>query len=721
MPACVKTIACVCLPWLIGPFARVNLLPAAELPYRVGKFEQEVAVHRGLQDGLPSRNILRVGANRKGRVVVETDQGCVVRRSDQWRPVPSFPEDPQMLDLPDRIEPVQIATTNGGNWIAVASARGLWEHQGDSWSRVAVNDGLGRRWANTDVRGVAYDQTGRLWFATLAGVGCREADGTWRLFEGRDGLPYNDFTCVAAGPDGSVWFGTTKGAIRFSAGKFGYRQGLRWLPDDDVREIYVDPQGTAWLATSAGVGCIERRSMRLSRKAAIYEDWIDRLHKRTRYGFVNSVTAAAAGDMSDVTQHASDNDGLWTSMYGASQCYAFAVTGSQQAQERAKQAFEALRFLQKVTQGGRHSPPRGYVARSVLPVSGPDPNQGRFARDRRARATQDRLWKVYTPRWPKSADEEWYWKSDTSSDELDGHYFFYALYYDLVAGTPGERDRVRDVVRELTDHFILHDYVLLDHDGTPTRWGMFRPSVLNHDFYWHQERGINSLSMLSYLAVAEHITGELRYREAAERLRREHSYDMNALVPKMQRGMGSGNQSDDEMAFMSFYSLIRYTPEGTLRNQYLSAFYSYWMLEQPERNPLFNFMYAAVGRGASVSNSFQTHSLSPWGDWLEDSVATLEGFPLDRFDWAHTNSHRIDLVELPRQQSNDYLGTIAPTDTPRRGYRIDGKVLPVEERYFSHWNHDPWRLDYAGSGRSLGCGSVFLLPYYMGLYHGFIE
>jgi hypothetical protein len=48
-------------------------------------------------------------------------------------------------------------------------------------------------------------------------------------------------------------------------------------------------------------------------------------------------------------------------------------------------------------------------------------------------------------------------------------------------------------------------------------------------------------------------------------------------------------------------------------------------------------------------------------------------------------------------------------------------VLPVENRHFEHWNTDPWVLDYGGGGNVLGSGTVFLLPYYLGLYHGFIE
>ncbi|MCH8162244.1 MAG: nitroreductase family deazaflavin-dependent oxidoreductase [Chloroflexi bacterium] len=79
-------------------------------------------------------------------------------------------------------------------------------------------------------------------------------------------------------------------------------------------------------------------------------------------------------------------------MYGAGECFAYAATGDPKAKERAKQAFEALRFLQKVTQGGEHSPPKGYVARTILPADGPDPNIGSLERDQKS-LRRDRLWK----------------------------------------------------------------------------------------------------------------------------------------------------------------------------------------------------------------------------------------------------------------------------------------------------------------------------------------
>jgi hypothetical protein len=108
-----------------------------------------------------------------------------------------------------------------------------------------------------------------------------------------------------------------------------------------------------------------------------------------------------------------------------------------------------------------------------------------------------------------------------------------------------------------------------------------------------------------------------------------------------------------------------------------------------------------------VEETFGTRRLDPTGDWLEDSLDTLRRYPLDRVSWALRNSHRKDLVRL--------------RGSPTRGTRRDGKVLPIDERFVDKWNHDPWRLDFPGDGRTLADGASFLLPYYLGLYHGFLE
>ena len=686
---------------------------ADTVPAKIGRFPQEIAQKYTDAEGLPALDVKWVAIDASGTVRAMTSAGLARFAEGRWE-VEEAAQAEKAMDKPEKVR--QVAQMPGKP-LAVARADGLFLKDGkEPAKQVEIKDGQGRLWAVEDVRGVAYDSDGYLWVASLAGVARQTAEG-WTFYTGKEGLPYNDFTCVAAGPDGVMWFGTHMGAIRFDGENWAYRQGKCWLPNDDIRSIAIDVQGNAWIATAGGVGYIGFKMMTLAEKAAYYEEEMETCIMRTPFGYTSEVGLPKAGVRENISYRDSDNDGLWTSMYGAGECFGYAATKDAQRKARAKKAFEALRFLQKVTQGGEHSPDKGFVARTIRSTEDADPNKGRFEQDQKKQATDDTLWKVYEPRWPKSADGKWYWKSDTSSDELDGHYFFYPAYYDLVADTPEEKERVREVVRDLTDHLIGHNFCLVDHDGRPTRWSIYNPEALNFDFNWWEERGLKSLSILSYLTVASHITGDDKYAKIADRLVKEHAYQTNAMIYKIHFGPGSGNQSDDEMAFMCYYNLVKYTKDEELREKILYSFYTAWTVEQPEMNPFFNFAYAAVGLETVCQNPWGSFQIPPWDGWLDDAMFTLKDFPLDRVSWGRLNQQRIDIIRLPRQQAG------WPYEPPRtdRGYRVNGKVLPVSERYFHHWNTDPWRLDYGGNGHSMGSGTVFLLPYYMGLYHGFIE
>ena len=623
----------------------------------------------------------------------------------------NFVRDSHLNRLLGETKEVRQITMDKDGRVAVAAESGLFLYRpGGRWTSAQPRT-KNRSWSPSDVRGVAFDELGRLWFASPQGVGCLD-DGRWSLYTGEDGLPYNDFTTISSGKGNIIWFGTKLGAIRFDGKRWFYRQGLRWLPHDDVRSIAVSTQGHTWFATSKGVGQIKRRGVTLAEKAAIFEQAIDKHHRRTPYGFVNTVRLSEPGDASEWTQLDSDNDGLWTGMYGAGECFAYAATGNPAAKRRATAAFEALRFLSQVNQGGMNSALPGFPARSILPVSGRNPNLPNDRERDQAKQVQDPLWKIISPRWPMSEDGKWYWKCDTSSDELDGHYFLYAQYFDLVAKTPAEKARVRDVVLSITDHLIDHNFELIDHDGKPTRWARYSPEALNGGLMW-VERGLNSLSMLSYLKVAEHMSGgKAVYRQAYHRLIKEHGYAINVLNPKLQNGQGSGNQSDDEMAFMCFYNLLKYERDPELRKWYNIALRRYWALEEPELCPLFNYIFAASYDGVTSWNAENVGvpAARVPRSCLEDAAETLKRFPLDRIRWGYKNSHRIDLIPL-RAHILESQG---------RGHRRDGRVLPIDERFVEQWNHSPWRLDEGGDGRTLADGAAFLLPYYMGLHHRFI-
>lgn len=594
-----------------------------------------------------------------------------------------------------------IVFGNNGE-VYVAAAGGLLEKSsGGNWKQLLPQDGK-KSWAPRDVRGVTIGRDGVLWFCCAQGVGSRNGD-KWSLYTGQEGLPYDDFTSIAAGESGVIWFGTKIGAIRYDGQHWNYRRSRRWVPDDDVKGIAVQSNGNAWFATAKGVGLLERVPMTLAQKAKHFEDEIDKYHRRTPYGYVLGVSVSEPGQKTGITQHDSDNDGLWTSMYGAGECFAYAATKDPLAKKRANDAFKAVAFLSEVPQGGMHSPPPGFPARSILPVSGRNPNDHDNEAHDRKNQEKDPFWKVLVPRWPVSADGQWYWKTDTSSDELDGHYFLYACYHDFVAETPEEKQYVKDVVKRITDHLIEHDYQLIDHDGKPTRWGRFNREVLEHG-HMIAARPLNCLSILSYLRAAHHITGDQIYLDHYHKLIKEQGYAANMFIPKWALGYGTGNQSDDEMAFMNYYNLLRYEDDPDLLRIYHYSLAWYFSLERTERNPLFNYIFASLWKGTS---GYPTREVPQWS--LQDGADTLVSYPLDRFDWDVKNSHRLDIVPLKDMWWKN------------SGYLVDGKVTPIDERFVGHWNHNPWRFDEGGEGKSLADGNSFLLPYYMGLYYGFFK
>ena len=658
--------------------------------------------------------------------------------------LPSAPPPGTAANAPGEVR--EVATDAATLSIAAATSTGLYLRSGSetAWRRLFPHDG-DRSWAPVDVRAVTFDHEGRLWFASPQGLGVVDAaTGSWRLYDRDDGLPWNDFTSLAAAPDGSVWAGTTRGLVHLIPGatsddppRWQYRQGRRWLPHDHVLTVAIDPDGAVRVETAAGPGTILVRPMTLKQKAERFHGQIDRFHRRTPHGYVGGVALARAGDTSEFEQHNSDNDGLWTAMYGAAECFRWAATSEPDARDRARRAFEALRFLQLVTQGGTPPVEPGFVARTILPTDGPDPNAGRIERDRRMREERDGLWKAIDPRWPISADGKWYWKSDTSSDELDGHFFFYGLYYDLVARDDAERAEVRKTVLAIVDHLVENDGSLIDHDGKRTRWAVFGPEQINDDQEWWEERGLNSLSYLTYLRIAEHMADDdaskERYAQTARTLIEDHAYAANLRNPKVQSGPGTGNQSDDEMAFMNYYHLLKYERDEALRSVVAHSLRRYWQLLQPERNPLFDFIHAVAIDGASYRDAFDDETYRRDDFPLDDAIESLVLYPLDRFDWGLSNSHRLDIVLLrepvgrelaphANQSERPSSGArMAQDDRGARGHLLDGRVLPIDERFVNHWNHDPWRLDHGGQGRYLADGASFLLPYYLGLFHGLIE
>jgi hypothetical protein len=315
-------------------------------------------------------------------------------------------------------------------------------------------------------------------------------------------------------------------------------------------------------------------------------------------------------------------------------------------------------------------------------------------------------------RVPVDATGKWYWKTDASSDELDGHFFGAAIYYDRVCQTESEKEKVRVMVRRIIDHLIKHDYSLVDYDGKPTRWARFSPEDLNQDPAWHAERGLNSYSILTYLSIAHHILGDEKYRDELLRLAFDHGYGMNGMTQSkdLSGPHDVGHQPDDNMAFMNFYHLIRYETDPTLLSMFQYAMREHWHYEQPERNAFTNFIYGACARGKERTDQWRTIDLSPPQDCYVDAVDTLKRYPLDLIEWPMSNAHRIDMKPLAGHGDGPVT----------MGSDAHGYAFPIDERAETYWDWNYWKLRGTGDGTTLRPPHHYLLAYYMGLYHGFV-
>jgi hypothetical protein len=483
-------------------------------------------------------------------------------------------------------------------------------------------------------------------------------------------LPAREFTVIANAPNFEppqvTWIGTRLGAIRLSGrGERQMREyfyGQRWLPDDHVTGIAFDGTST-WLETQKGFSRIEYRRMTLTEKSRAFVERVRARHNR--WGLTADSHLRVPGDLSTNQPASSDNDGLWTAMYVAAEAFRYKVAGDADARENARRGMQAIMRLEAITGIS------GFPARSFI-KTGDDvqPKDGE---------------------WHDTPDKAWRWKGDTSSDEIVGHYFVYPIYLDLVAAET-EKPAIRAALERITDHILDNKYQLIDVDGKRTRWGWWGPDSIWED---PDETGLRALHILSHLRVAMHVTASpphrARYRSAYDDLVKSHKYH---LLTRNQKIMvpGSINHSDDELAFLSFYPLLRYETDAQLLEVYKQSLTRSWQIERPERNPLWNIIYAA-GTGAAEFDR-------------AEALRTLQEIPMDTIQWTVRNSHRLDVLIDPL---NDRF--------KRRQALI---VLPYDELPMSKWNGNPYNLDGGNGGRSEDDGAYFLLPYWMGRYHRLI-
>ncbi len=683
------------------------------------EFNQDVTIIHNEKDGLPAIQVEKVFLQHDQPQAI-TEKGTYTWNGKKWDMAKKDikPEMPDQPGSPPNTTMLSAVRYQQG--YAVGSDDGLYFYDGKkSWKRALPADDQ-YSWALKNVSALVVDSRGQLWFGARQGVG--HFDGKhWKLFTGKEGLPYNHFTCAAAGPEGIVWFGTEKGAIRAENDYFYYRFSRRWLPDDHVNDIAVDKNGTAWIATDKGIGEIKGVPMTLEEKAHHFIQQVEARHNRM--GFICQNRLTKQFDVNSWKPDISDNDGMYTADYGAAQAFRYAITHDPEAKELADRSFKACKWLVDIT------PESGLPARVIIPVDWPQPVNEQYGHEYNLRRQEiDPFWKDIYPRFPLSKDGHFRWKCDTSSDELAGHYFFYAIYYDLVAETPEEKNAVRQVVAAITDHLIRHGFKLVDYDGKPTRWGNFNPEYFNSIWGWDQ-RGLNSMMMLSFLNVASHVTGDPKYEETAQMLREKYHYHINAMHPKEFFPPENVVPWDNNLCLMSMYGLINYEKDPELLLMYRISLENAWLQISKQKNAFWDALYGALANRFTQlvdHGVFDSPDIFPenklfapqavkryYKSSLPDGhiLETLQRIPMDLIGYSMDNTHRLDIVQDP-----------TPGQEPGVGWRTDGYALPIDERGHVRLDRDGFVLNMSeGNGYAEHEGTFYLLPYYLARYSNLIK
>jgi hypothetical protein len=585
-----------------------------------------------------------------------------------WALAPSgFWRRPKGWELVDRLDdemagPREICPT-GPNGCYVADPAGLFGLTGKRkyWLKLEVRpEGL----PSSDVRSVCRLDKEHLLVATDKGLTLTNGRRGWRTLTGADGLPIPDLTSVCAATDGTVWLGSAQGLMRWRKGEWTYFASKRWLPDDKVQAIAPSADGSVWVGTPKGLSHIFTRMMSLAEKAAIFQKDLE--SRPRRFGYVTVLQLKSEGLLEGAEQEISDNDGLWTALYIASQSCRYAVTKDNAARAQAWRSMQALLRLESITGIS------GFPARAIC-----NENEPAF---RRRGLDKDDEWH------PSPVEKRWWWKGETSSDEIAGHYFGWFLFYQLAADEEQKR-LVRATVKRVTDHLLDHNYRLVDLDGRPTTWGYWGPDTLNDDPQWWEERGLGSTEMLSHLKVAMHIVGDPRYEKAYQALVKEHHYALNALGARIP---GAVNH-DSQLTYLAFYPLLQLEKDPGLRALYQAGQRRQWLDNRIEQNPLWNLFYGA-GTGEPCD--------------VEAAVNSLQEIPLDLIEWRIKNSHRAD---IRYREAAD-----------RKGVRQPLTPLNFIERPMDKWDHNPYVLD-DGAGLGETDQTMWLLPYWLGRYHRLIE
>jgi hypothetical protein len=380
-----------------------------------------------------------------------------------------------------------------------------------------------------------------------------------------------------------------------------------------------------------------------------------------------------SGDANDATYstivgyaHAGDA-AIWTGHYLAAEAFRYAVTKSPEALANAQRALDGIQGLVEVTADAMPNNP-GLLARFLWPVTWWYGNQ---------MALEEGGHGVYAGSPGGRAHK---WLGNTSRDQYSGVFFGLAAAYDAfeLIDDPHVRKKSQKQVRHLVTRML--DFLLRNAWNVPMPNGTYSTSFVPRPD-----------QQLALLQVGRHVNPK-RFDVIYQAHRAAHSASVTAPMA-VECLDPHGSYYKFNLDHINLYSLIRLEEPGVPRVAYMNAFKTLRSCTDDHENAHFNTIEAALA-GLDARRDGETREYL--GLWLERPrrdyyVDLRERYPACPGDPNPDSDRACDVIPVNERVNTDFL-----------------------------WQRSPF-LRYGGGAGTIETPAIdYLLPYWMGRYHGVI-
>ncbi|MBN2496925.1 MAG: chitobiase/beta-hexosaminidase C-terminal domain-containing protein [Deltaproteobacteria bacterium] len=294
---------------------------------------------------------------------------------------------------------------------------------------------------------------------------------------------------------------------------------------------------------------------------------------------------------------------------------------------------------------------------------------------------------------------DYFWKGDTSRDQVSGAVNGLAMAYDLVDDELA-RSQVRDFLVALADHVWDHGLKIVDPDGETTHYGDMDGET------WEGlpvPNGMNAVCCLAWFKAAHHVSGEQRFDDYYRELAFEHDY-IGAMRDHQWVYMGYGTKwYNVYLVYQNWFHLMRLEQDPPLRETYKAIFRdTLWLNIADETTP---------NRKAVVeANPVKT----PWylfSTGEQDAEALYEAlWQVVVFSEPPLRDRQVTNSTKPEIEKN-------PAQTDEALYPLPSNLRTPD---MVIWHRNPYSLDGGSDSGEERTGCDYLLPYWLGRYYGYI-